>query len=286
LRVPAGFYNGTELATTIQNAINIFEAANGIAAGTLEIAYDAVSNSMVWNNNDTWSAADGAPNVLVEFLVSGTPGTQASANFNQPDLLWTLGLQDMFAIYPPLSPAPLGSNNTSGCVNLVPVGYPNVAGSLATLLPVFPQGYAVSAINGSYYTGLYTDYIDICSPVLCQNQYVRDGNTNQQAIHRDIICRLYLTNEISNGIAAGQQGRPFQLHRQFKNAKIMKWTAERSIDAIDIQMYDMFGNPLPFPTPYIGNPTNNPNNLVGPQILQCGPGNMAITFLVDEHDPN
>ena len=240
---------------------------------------------MVWNNNDTFSGADAAPNVLVEFLVSGQPAFgNLTANFNQPDLLWTLGLQDMFAIYPPLFPFPFVGS--SGNVTLVPVGYPNTPGTTVLPLPVFPPGYAVSAINGSYYTGLYTDYIDICSPTLCQNQYVRDGNTNQQAIHRDIICRLYLTNEISNGLSGGQQGRPFQIHRQFKNAKIMKWTAERSIDAIDIQMYDMFGNPLPFPTPYIGNPTNNPNDLVGPQILQCGPGNMAITFLVDEETPH
>jgi hypothetical protein len=63
----------------------------------------------------------------------------------------------------------------------------------------------------------------------------------------------------------------------------MKWTAERSIDAIDIQLFDQFGNPLPVVPPFIGN-TYNPHFLEGPQILQGQPSDFAITFLVDEHD--
>ena len=279
IKIPTGFYNGLELATAVDAVIDTYLTSIG-APLAIDVTYDTPSNSITFANNQIWSFVDGAINVLGEIQASSTAklGSFLSSNFSQPDLCWTLGLQDMFALYPPL-PAPFPLPGGTGCVHLVPKNYPNVPGTASTPLPVFPPGYAVSAINGSYYTGLYTDYIDICSPTLCQAQYVRDGNTNQYSIHRDIICRLYIANETSTNVT---QGRPFQIHRQFKNAKIMKWNADRSIDAIDIQMFDMYGNNLPFPPPYLS-PLQNPNNLSGPQILQCGPGNMALTFLVDEH---
>ena len=150
-------------------------------------------------------------------------------------------------------------------------------------LPVFPPGYAVNAINGSTYTGVYTQYIDICSPTLCQAQYVRDGNTNQQVIRRDLICRLYVANEVSLFQTDPTGTRPFVIHRQFKNAKVMKWTAERSIDAIDIQLYDQFGNQLPQIPGYIAT-VANPNAVQGALVAQGQPADFAITFLVDEHD--
>jgi len=279
IKVPTGFYNGEELAVAVNAPIAAYLVTAG-APGAIDVQWDEASNAISFANNQIWSGVDGAVNVLGEIQASSTAklGTFLSSNFSQPDLCWTLGFQDLFALYPPL-PAPFPFAGSTGNVHLVPKNYPNVPGTANNPLPVFPPGYWVSAIHGSYYTGLYTDYIDICSPTLCQAQYVRDGNTNQYSIHRDIICRLYISNETSTTTV---QGRPFQIHRQMKNTKIMKWNADRSIDAIDIQMFDMYGNNLPFAPPYLPD-ASNPNDLVGPQILQCGPGNMAITFLVDEH---
>jgi hypothetical protein len=167
---------------------------------------------------------------------------------------------------------------------LVPFNYPNAPGTSVPPLPVIPTGYAYNAINGSTYTGLYTQYIDICSPTLCQAQYVRDGNTNQQTIRRDLICRLYVANEVSLFQTDPTGTRPFVIHRQFKNAKVMKWTAERSIDAIDIQLYDQFGNQLPSSFPGYIQTVANPNNVSGSNVWQGAPADFAITFLVDEHD--
>jgi hypothetical protein len=282
ISVPTGFYNGTELAEAITDQITSFETAQGYPRVTF-CEYDETSNSIVWTNNTVYAAPSTDPTYyFVEMLVNGqAAGKSLLANYSEPDLLWTLGLQDAFALYPPLGAGNNGVPGGTGCVNLCPNDYPNTPLTVgAVSLPVFQPGYFYPAINGSYYTGLYTDYIDICSPTLCQAQYVRDGNTNQRSIHRDLIVRLYMTNETSTSVV---QGRPFQIHRQFKNAKIMKWNADRSIDAIDIQMFDMFGNNLPFVTPYIGDPAINVLGLKGPEILQCGAGNMGITFLVDEH---
>lgn len=328
--LPTGFYTGTELATAIQTVINTRQAAQGIPAGTFTVAYDAASGSIVWQNTNVWNGADGVANYFLEFVIA-TAGANAP-NFSQPNALWTLGLRDMFANFPPQGPL-LWSNSTSyppgsivragtagvppiriwqavaavvgvtpgtvpgqwldigpyngfststGSVTLVPSGYPNAAGASVPPLPVFPAGYFYNAVNGSTYTGAYTQYIDICSPTLCQAQFVRDGNTNQFSIHRDLICRLYINNEVSLFQTDPTGTRPFTIHRQFKNAKIMKWSVDRSIDAIDIQLYDQFGNILPRLPGYIDT-VANPNNYRGDAVYQGQPADFAITFLVDEN---
>lgn len=282
INLPTGFYTGAELATAIQTAISTREAAQGIPAGTFTVAYDSGSGSIVWQNNDVWNGADGVANYFLEFAVT-TTGTSVP-NFSQPNLLWTLGLRDMFANYPPLGAGANPLPNSNGCVTLVPSGYPNAPGASVPPLPVFPAGYSYNAVNGSTYTGAYTQYIDICSPTLCQAQNVRDGNTNQRSIHRDLICRLYIANEVSLYQADPTGTRPFTIHRQFKNAKIMKWTVDRSIDAIDIQLYDQFGNVLPVIPGYIDS-VANPNNYQGALVYQGQGADFAITFLVDEPGP-
>ena len=280
--VPTGFYTGNELATVIQAAITAKETAAGIPAGSFTVAYDSGSGSIVWQNTDVWNGADGVANYFLEFTVPTTAGSVP--NFSQPNMLWTLGLRDMFATYPPLGPGANPLPNSTGSVTLVPSGYPNAAGASVPPLPVFAPGYFYNAVNGSTYTGAYTQYIDICSPTLCQAQNVRDGNTNQFSIHRDLICRLYITNEVSLYQADPTGTRPFVIHRQFKNAKIMKWSVDRSIDAIDIQLYDQFGNPLPNLPGYIDS-VANPNNYRGDAVYQGQGAEFAITFLVDENTP-
>lgn len=282
ISIPTGFYTGTELAGTIQTAITAKETAAGIPAGTFTVAYDAASGSIVWQNTNVWNGADGVANYFLEYTVATVGG--GAPNFSQPNALWTLGLRDMFASYPPLGAGANPLPNSSGAVTLVPSGYPNVAGASVPPLPVFRAGYSYGAVNGSTYTGAYTQYIDICSPTLCQAQNVRDGNTNQFSIHRDLICRLYVTNDVSLYQADPTGTRPFVIHRQFKNAKVMKWTVDRSIDAIDIQLYDQFGNPLPTLPGYIDS-VANPNAYRGDAVYQGQGAEFGITFLVDENTP-
>jgi hypothetical protein len=153
---------------------------------------------------------------------------------------------------------------------IAPLNYPGAG----TFAGIDYASYS-NAVIGAQYTGRYTDWVDICSPTLCQAQFVRDGNTNQEVIRRDLICRLYISSEISTFLTDPVGSRPFVIHRQFKNAKVMKWTAERSIDAIDIQLYDMFGKPLPTPQLYVA-------AAPAAQTASSGAADFAITFLVDE----
>ena len=268
--IPPGFYTGAELCVAVQASL---------PAG-LDIAQDPISGCIYLKNSTVWNPA--GDNEIYSFYPYQTAQVSANAAYIGPSALWTLGFKNVFAaagagtIVYNLDVPPVGSPNpqsTGALVTLVPSLYPNVAPN-----PVIPANILFQAIVGTPYNGRYTDYIDICSPALCQAQYVRDGNTQQSVIHRDIICRLYVANEISIYQTEPTGDRPFVIHRQFKNAKVMKWTADRSIDAIDIQLYDMWGLPMP----------DNPfQTIAGLATVTGRPGfsgsrDFAITFLVDE----
>lgn len=278
--VESGYYTGTELAAAIQAILTAEEVPVGITPGTFTATFDTVTGSIVLRNNSTWSDVSGTDNFFLELTYDPVSGTQVS--INQPNLLWTMGLRDIYARYPPVyipnfGLAPVTPDETRSPL-LAPKNYPNVAP-----LPIIPTGYAPTIIVCSPYTGCYTQYIDICSPSLCQAQYVRDGNTNQKVIRRDLIARVYIASDNSVPLTNPAGSRPFTIHRQFKNAKVMKWTAERSIDNIDLALYDQFGNQLPAIPPTLSS-TQNPGNVDLNDILQGQPSDFAITFLVDEHD--
>lgn len=266
ITLPPGFYTATDMATALQNAINTNGAAlAGWPAGTITVTVDPQSSALLIKNTTTYSTTPGA----IIYALAWAPyaaGTYGSSSVNNPSLVSTMGFKNYFCAYPPTYNSSLVEVIYPA---IVPANYPNNG----TIFPVFPG--ATTAALGAAYSGHYTDYIDICSPTLCQAQFVRDGNTNQNVIHRDIICRLYVANEISVYYTDTTGTRPFIIHRQFKNAKVMKWTAERSIDAIDIQLYDMYGNYLP-------TSGSSVPGVLSSQQVNSGYRDFAISFLVDE----
>jgi len=96
---------------------------------------------------------------------------------------------------------------------------------------------------------VYTRWIDICSDVLTQYQDLPDSSTSTPNLQH-VICRLLIANETSttttdaSGFPVYPGMNPFIIHRQFKNAKVMKWNGQNSIDRIDIKLYDDAGRPL------------------------------------------
>jgi len=287
LSIPTGFYTGTELSAILQTAANTAMATLAIPAGTFKIAYDTTTNAIVLQNNTQFDNTAGAINYFFSLTWKTIP--LAGRSVNQPNLLWTLGLRDIYARFPPVPQDPRFSPaNEPRSPILVPNQYPvgGFPGGLPGVIypPVLPFGYGVNTIVGSTYTGLYTQYLDICSPSLCQAQYVRDGNTNQNVIRRDLIARVYIATEVSTATADPIGTRPFTIHRQFKNAKVMKWTAERSIDSIDLTLFDQFGNQVPLLPPMLGSALQLAPVVPTRLILQGQPADYAITFLVDEHD--
>lgn len=88
----------------------------------------------------------------------------------------------------------------------------------------------------------FTQYVDICSPDLCAFQEFPGGSTTNLARRANLICRLYVSNNIAIQEAEGV--RPFVINRQYFNARVMKWTTGASIGQMNIQLYDDVGQAL------------------------------------------
>ena len=221
--VPSGFYTGRELA----GAINIaFAAAAALAATPIPptdvptFTYDETSNRFkitppatpVDRSNDRWIF-----NSNYTF-----PGQNVTIN--------TLG-KDIFSLMGYLTSQGTQLSNNGFSSLLVT----SRAGDLA------PAGPVLGAASAPL---VFTQYIDICSPQLCKFQYFRDGSTTNLARRSDVICRLFICNNIALAQADPEGTRPFVINRQFYNARVMRWTADNSVGTIDINLYDDVGQPL------------------------------------------
>lgn len=272
--VPAGWYTPAELVAAVTVAVN---AALTAAAFPLNLAftYDGVGQTVTAANTAVWDATALATNYLYQ-LLPGSLTTNASQVWSTPQLLTTLSLRNIFLNYPAIAPLVAGVAFTTP--TLVPATFPNGAAGL----PTFPSGYHPVSMRSAPISGRYTDWIDIVSHRLCEAQYIRDSTTNQVAVRKDLIARLYIEDETSmpfmfdgsgNPIAVGS--RPFVIHRQFKNAKIIKSTLENSASSLDLSLYDMYGLPVPLP------PTAADN---GEVLVSAGYRDYGITFHAEEAD--
>lgn len=155
--------------------------------------------------------------------------------------------------------------------------------SLMRTLGFTPLQQAEAIVEDNSMTGLptnssYTDYVDICSDKLMYYTDVRDGSSADTASSSSIVVRLYANDEVSiPTITAGVPITcgPFMIHRQFRNAKSIKWDPEAVIDWLDIQIYDMFGNLV-----YL------PRNFITETQVSSQPGyypDFQLTFLASEN---
>jgi len=216
--VPPGFYTGTELAAAVTAAIVAAGAANTepddipnpIGPTFLpSVTYDLVSNRFT----------------LVPASDPGAFDWDVFSPFTFP-----------FGVYLGSALAALGKDILSI------MGFPK-ATSVAGIptLTIGEPGF-----TGNSAPLVFTQYIDICSPKLCQYQFIRDGSTTSLPRRVDLICRLYVADEISLPTGGGGTvgTRPFVMHRQFKNQRVMRSTANNSVNDVDIQLYDDCGQPL------------------------------------------
>jgi hypothetical protein len=310
LTIPQGWFTGDEMASALNAAFAAQVPGEApwwpdpAVTPVFNAFFNEPSQTITIQNVSTYTPVGGAHNYF--FALSPPWLPEDITYWSRPSLMTTLGFRNA------LSYANEGGgdlSDTGAVIVFHPLEwntgedyiYPQ---PISAVLP-WPASYlACSSTTGTPYTGAYTDFIDICSPALCQAQYVRDGSTSQAAIRRDLIVRLYVasetsTREVIGSITTAAGGstmitinkfaslgsRPFVIHRQFKNAKVMKWTADRSIDAIDLNLYDMYGNPIPVPTVrYYGAltpPFPDPDTYTS---VGGGARDYQITFLVDEHE--
>ena len=277
-QIPYNFYTGLELVNEL-NALNSTPTAE-------EPVPVPMSDYLIWDWDPVtgkiyavcailWGVTGGIA-LEVQLGGAGTLGSQTysadqlSNPFNFPNFWFTAGFRNFFATNPTIEyPQYLGA----GPPTILPLEPGFI--SAGTPAAYVPSNYYFN-VFGSYYTGRYTDYVDITSSSLCQAQYLRDSTTSQNTNRRDIIARIYICNNIAT-LAANPEGcRPFIIHRLFPAPKVMKWTADRSIDAIDLALFDMFGQPLPSAQSNILFDDN------GDKIANAGEADYAITFHVHE----
>jgi hypothetical protein len=235
--IAAGFYTGAELAYALNNAIAEACAANTYPRppGTpfpldptrcVSFSYDAVTNRFTIHPPEQYYVAAGYPTFWQIDSSWTFPDAEAPANRViegelGKDLLSIMGFV---------------RNTTNQFVNGV---------QLPGTFPFFRDDENnVPAVGGSAPMA-FTQYIDVCSPQLCKFQDLNGGSTTNLARRGNLICRLYISNNIAvSGDGAVEGTRPFVICRQFQNARIMKWTIGNSVGQMDIQLYDDTGKLL------------------------------------------
>jgi len=227
ITVPPGYYTGLELATEINNII-AFESA---ALATPEplanqpiCTYQETENIFSFEPAQT-PTAPGASNGIIFSPYTFYNSAVTPRNTLGKDILSIMGFQQS-----------QGAGYAGG----------GPSNPLIVAIPVTGTG---EVFSGSAPL-VFTQYIDICSPQLCQYQYFRDGSTTNLARRSDVICRLYISNNVATQEQEGV--RPFVINRQYNNARVMRWSAGSSVGSMDIQLYDDVGQPLT--TTYVPRP--------------------------------
>jgi hypothetical protein len=220
ITIEPGFYTPVELVAEINAQIALESAALPTPeplANQPICDYDDTSNRFSFEPAQT-PTAPGASNGSIFSSYTFYDGGVTPRNKLGKDLLSIMGFQQS-----------QGAGYAGG-------GNSN---PLLVAIPVVGTGIVFSGQSAPV---LFTQYIDICSPQLCKFQYFRDGSTTNLARRSDVICRLYISNNVATQEEEGT--RPFVIHRQFFNSRKMRWTADNAVGTIDINLYDDVGQPL------------------------------------------
>lgn len=265
------FYTGNEIVIALNGLTAIGDATP--LSDYIDFVWDATNQTIQMSNatpafDNTQGNTSG---IYVEINIEYGPFLiEAAAGnvFNYPNMWFTAGFRNNFATNPAVEYTAADGDTFYINLGLLPVGMTQAE---RNNLP----SNAYADVFGSFFTGRYTDFVDIVSTSLCQAQFTRDSTTSQNTTRRDVIARIYVCNNMSVITAVQEGTRPLILHRMFPVPKVMKWTADRSIDAIDLQLFDMWGQPLPT------DQLNDPVVSTG-RASYAGQADYAITFHVHE----
>jgi len=212
ITVAPGFYTGTELAAAIQTDIQ--------------------------NQADVSDPQIPIPDVpTCSYSTSNNLFTFTLANPVTPGLGWKFASD--YTYFPPEVPGLTVVKNTLGKDILSIMGFLQTQDGIS---PTVDQANPVTSDQSAPLA--FTQYVDICSTQLCAKQRFSDGSTTNLARRNNVICRLFICDNVSLTTPDVEGSRPFIINRQYYNARIMRWTTDSSIGTIDIQLYDDTGQPL------------------------------------------
>ena len=116
------------------------------------------------------------------------------------------------------------------------------------------EDFANIQTSAAYPEFLYTPYIDFYSNVLTNYQKVKDTNTSVTS-PKGLVARVYLSGVggVSTSSSVGTTGRavgqlgtePFVMTADLNFPKVIMWTADQTVTAIDFQVRDCYGDLLP-----------------------------------------
>ena len=238
VKVPTGFYTPTEFRTALQSAMN---DARVIVGG---IPLPMTSPPVVSYSGGKFNLSPN-PTTTVGFVVA----------FYKPVL--ELNVPDI-SVY----------LNTPSMALTMGFDYYQVRGTNQVL--------STNGISGNVTEFLYTQYIDIVSDKLNYYTTNRDGSSDATA-SRQLLARLYLSDEVSMYNGYSSLYAPFLIHRQFKNPKEVMFDKKATIDWLDISVYDQYGQLVPLPSA----PTKL-SNIDNPPFIGTYP-DFQITLLATEN---
>lgn len=216
--IEPGFYTGTELAAAINAAITAIGTTLGIVGADLPIfVYDDTTN---------------------RFIIAAPTTADRTVSFNSP---FTFPGNAPATVFP-LPTNALGKDIFSIMGFLPTQGDPRPYDALSVSSYADPAQGPPLVVSAQSAPLSFTQYVDICSPQLCKFQFFRDGSTTNLARRSDVICRLYISNNVATQEQEGV--RPFIINRQFFNSRVMRWTADNAVGTIDVNLYDDVGQPL------------------------------------------
>jgi hypothetical protein len=220
ITIKPGFYTGSELATAINAEIVVQQTTapvSGVAANAPTVEFDGLTNLFTFKAPVNAPPTNTTPNWGIWSAYTFPISYQGAVNDLGKDILSIMGFL---------------KTDTIGTQTL------NVVSSD----PAHPQ-FATFRAGGAAPL-VFTQYVDICSPQLCKNQYMTDGSTTNLARRSDVICRLFVCDNMSLTGLETDGTRPFILNRQYYNARVMRWTVDSAIGSVDINLYDDVGQPL------------------------------------------
>lgn len=309
ITIPPGWYAPVELNAIVgATAVAAFVLA-GLPAN-VAFNYDYTGEYITIANTAVWNAGALAVNYLYQ-LLPGSITVSANKIWSTPQLLTTLGMRNIFLNAPVLPSIFPGIVYTSP--TLVPAGYPNTGAGLPSFPSGYhPIGMRSTPISARYTDYIDIISHKLCEAQyirdsttgqvavrkdLLMRLYIADDSSTTPVY----VAPTYTT--LSGPINGTQTGgplpapvttastadlafadpidsssypagcRPFVIHRQFVNPKIIKSTLNNSASSLDLALYDMYGLPVPLP------PTGAQS---GEVLLQAGSRDYGITFHVEE----
>ena len=218
ITVPVGFYTPTALVTSVQAQLTAYKTA-GTFADAFTFSYDAAtycySLVMVTNTSGENYAVLGYSN-------------------NNSDYTYLSDYQNWLS--------------QANFFNLV--GWPFAFNGLELFRTSFGTG---NPLVGAPSETIYTEFVDIVSSKAHEFTNLRDGNSGNTSTVA--ICRLYINDNVNVNESPWIGQSPIVIHRQFKNPKYIRFSAESVISWLDIQVLDSFGRKVPLP-PATSLPTN------------------------------